>query len=533
MLLAKNSVDSKYERLYSLAGKKIGIPIFQRFYAWKPQQTKQLLIDLEATMDDPSKDLYLLDFIYYEEDGVYKLADGQQRAVTINNLIKAIKDYAYTHSVKIKDIDLFDISYDIQANDRKYKTHFGNSLPYISNDRNSAYPTAPFKKVYEELYRFVMEHKGRLNELISVIKNNIYIYLKKCKDAEDAFYIFQQINTGGKPLSKDDVIKTALDQYSKIYHIDFDTSKMKDVKQSVSSFYKFKNDDPNVNFDNIQIMTFIKDYITKDMRTFLEFTQTVKLLKSLDNNPLKYVIGYINRNTLLDVLGVLAIKNIDTMADRNYVEKLMLPLCMMSAVLTIKGGSPTTFRYLLNNVIEMIKNNENADSLRHFLLTEINNNQQNWVISFEEFKEALGNPAVTRNLKKGLMIIDAINRNTSTWINVASINLEHIYPQHPVDEWAMNAWPASVEEQKPLIDNIGNYLLLAESVNKKIQNEYITDKVNQYRIIIPKDSGLQTEINTVDFERFKNEKDKYIFERQEFIAKQIQTSAPFGPVLIK
>lgn len=531
MILAKNSVNSQYGKLYSLQGKKIGIPIFQRFYAWKPQQTKQLLIDLEAVMEDPIKDLYLLDFIYYEENGIYKLADGQQRAVTLNNLIKAIKDFAYMNDIEIDDIDLLDISYDITVNDRKYKAHFGAELPYDPK-QGCLMSAAPFKSVYNNLYNdFLRVHSNELNKLIKVLKNNIFVYFKQCKDAEDAFYIFQQINTGGKPLTKDDVIKTALDQYSKIYNIQFDTSHMKDVKQLVSSFYKFKTNDPNVNFDNIQIMTFIKDYVTKDAFAFNDFVQTSALLRSLENNPLKYVISYIQRTTLMDVLGILAIKHIDTNLNRDYLEKVMIPLCMMSIVLTIKGGSPTTFRYLLNDVIVKIKNDSSADEIRSMLFSKVAEDPTSWEIPFEDFKNALGNISVKRNLKKALLILDVMTRTTSFTFNVSTVNLEHIFPQNPCDEWAGQGWPVYNEEaRKELVDNIGNYMLLTESVNKRIQNDYLTRKVPEYKAIISRDGPLGFEI---DFEAFEQEKEQYIYRRQALIAEQIKNNIPFGRVLIK
>ena len=140
MIVSKETVDSKYVNLYSYQGKQIGIPIFQRFYDWKEAQIAQLKTDILDIIDDKSKEFYFLDFIYYEdENGKIMLADGQQRLVTINNLIKAIKDVATEKGLAIPEIDYFDISYDIFANNEKYKTHF------------EKYATAPFKKIYIDI----------------------------------------------------------------------------------------------------------------------------------------------------------------------------------------------------------------------------------------------------------------------------------------------------------------------------------------------------------------------------------------------
>ena len=88
MLIKQNTIETQYVKLYDWQNKQLAIPIFQRFYAWKEKEVVQLKEDLLAVINDKTSQLYLLDFIYYEEDSYYKIADGQQRIVTLNNLIK-------------------------------------------------------------------------------------------------------------------------------------------------------------------------------------------------------------------------------------------------------------------------------------------------------------------------------------------------------------------------------------------------------------------------------------------------------------
>ncbi len=521
MIITNNAIESSYIRVYDLQSKKIGIPIFQRFYAWKEKEIVQFKEDLLRIIDEPNSQLYFLDFIYYEEDGFIKLADGQQRIVTLNNLIKAIKQVVSEEGLTVEQIDLFDITYDVFANQQKYITHFTN------------YETAPFKKVYLNLLDFVRTNRNRIDDFIKIIKNNIFVYIKRCSDADDAFNIFQQINTGGKPLTKDEVIKTALDQYSLAYGIRFDTSKIKEVRQSIISFYKLKLDNFDKNFDNMEIITFLKNYITKDQNTFQDFVDTIALLNVIENSPIKYVINYINRNTLLDILNILAMKHININLNHGFLLKVMVPLCMMSITLTLNGGSPTTFRYLLNQVVDDIKNNKTPAEISNDLINTINSDPLTWQIKIDDFANKLGDITTSRGIKKALLILDVVCSNVSGTVNVSTINLEHIYPQNPDAEWAANGWPSHRELQKELIDNIGNYLLLCETVNKSIQNQYITHKIVKYNEIIARDMLLQTPINTVDFSRFENEQSNYIQERQNSIARSIQSNLPFGRVLIK
>ena len=129
--------------------------------------------------------------------------------------------------------------------------------------------------------------------------------------------------------------------------------------------------------------------------------------------------------------------------------------------------------------------------------------------------------------------MDVIARNTSSTINVGAINLEHIYPQKPDNQWCTENWPVNAEEQKALIENIGNYMLLNEEVNKRVKNKYIDHKISEYNRIIPLDLSLQTEMNTVDFARFKNERRNYIVERQKRIAELVYENFKLAPVIIQ
>ena len=523
MLIRSKQIENKYINLYKLNDRKIGIPIFQRFYAWKEAQTKQLLEDLLNSVNN-DKQLYLLDFIYYEDDKRIMLADGQQRIVTINLLIKVINNIIKENNLKIKPLKQFDITYDIVNNNEKYQKTFTND-----------YVVAPFKKVYLHLYSFVRKNIDKIEDIRNIIQNRIFIYLKKCSSVDEAFLVFQQINTGGKPLTKDEIIKTALDQYSIIYDTKIDTLKIKTIRQDLISYYKFIENNYNANFDNMAIMSFLNKYVTRDKESFVKFKESVDLLKKLDGNPITHIIRYINRPSLYDIVNVMAMKNIDLSVNKDYVNKVVIPLCLASITLTFNGGNPVNIKYLANDLIKKIKNGEDASKLELYIATYIDKNAQAFKMKLIDFTNALGGDSESnyQNIKKALLILDVMYKNTAGSLNVDSINLEHIYPQKPDTTWATKGWPTSHEEQQVMINNIGNYLLLNEEVNKKIKNKYIADKVSEYEKIIPNDLMLQTAINTVDFEEFEDRKFDYITERQTLIAKNIRQDLPFGQKLIE
>jgi len=520
MIINQQSVESQYINLYDLSKKDLFFPIFQRGFSWKPIQTEKILEDLVNNISQLNKQIYLLDFIWFEEDGKFKVADGQQRIMTIFILIKCINDFIDSELVTLPKLDNFRISYDEEINQEKF-IKFNNNI-FVS----------PYKKVYLHLREFVRNNKHQLNKIVSIIKSNIYIFLKKAENVDDAFEIFKQINTGGKPLSKDEIIKTIITQYSSKYSIPI-TSSLKDVRKLIISYHKYINDEKQSNFDSIGIMSFLNRSIVNNISSFRVFSNYLDTVSSINKQAIYHISSYINRSQIIDIIYILGIKGVKIDKNREYLDKILMPLCLLSIILTIKKVNPGgIILTLYSNIIEMIKGNETIEKIEKFILTFIDDNKQICKISMLDFSEGLGSIELSQNIKKAILIMDIVRSNTSGSLDVESINVEHIYPQSPVLSWATNGWPVNREEQKKIINNIGNMFLLNQKINKKIQNKYIDEKLVEYKKIIKKDIFIQTPMNTIDFPLFKNNKELYIEKRQQQIAESVQNDFHFGKVLI-
>lgn len=523
MILNKESVSNTYVNISSLKDRKLGIPIFQRKYDWNDKHVQKFLDEILEITDETEKELYLLDFIYYREQEKCMIADGQQRIITINLLIKAINDYILDKNLGIPKLKYFNIEYDIVEYNDVYQEIFSNKIK------------SPFKKMYFALKDWINNNGAKLSEIISVLENNIFIYIKECESADDAFNIFLQINTGGKPLTKNEVIATAINQYKKIYKVEYDEKKEKiDIRQAITSYYKFINQNLSKEFDNIEIITFLKENVVKNKVIFQDFIESLKLLSELKNNPLVYVFNYINRKTLTQILHILAFKKINVFQKRQYLDYIIFPLCLLSIVLSFSGGLPSILKGIMNTVIEKIKNNDTPQKISNDIAKYIEQNDVSCKIRFNEFVSALGsNGKKNHNIFKAIFLLDNILSNKSANIDVNLINLEHVYPQKPSADWtSKGGWPANSEEKEIYIYNIGNQFILNGSVNKEIQNKYITEKIDKYEEIFAKDIALKTPINQIDLHEFERDGKEYIIKRQKHIAEIIYDTFPLAKVLI-
>ena len=521
MIIKSSSVQSKYSNLYSLSTNEVYFPIFQRGFSWKPIQTEKIIEDILNNIQDKSKQLYLLDFIWFEEDGKFKLADGQQRLMTFYIIIKCINELIEKESLPISKIQNYNIFYEEDSNQIKFSKFESGSV------------VAPFKKVYLHIFDFVKHNKHQIQDIIDVITSNVFVFLKKADNVDDAFEIFKQINTGGKPLSKDEIIKTIISQYSSKYSIPI-TSSLKDIRKLIISYHKYVNGDKSNNFDSIGIMSFLNKQIVNSKKNFSVFSNYLQIVSTINKLSIYHIASYINRGQIIDIIYILGIKGIDLNIQRDYMTRILLPLCLMSIIMTTKKVNPGGIVLsLYSTIIEMIKNDNSIDEIENFILTFVDENKQICKTTLTEFNEAIGDPELSQNIKKALLIIDIVKSNTSGSLNVDSINLEHIYPKSPVTTWATNGWPVNRDEQKQIINNIGNMILLNQEINKKIQNKFIDDKIVEYNRIIPKDRFLQTSMNTFNFNKFKIEKDLYIKNRQSQISDSVKNDFYFGKVLIQ
>lgn len=524
MVINENGTNISYINVYDLHTKTVHLPIFQRGYSWKPEQAHKILENIENLLENGTKDrqIYLLDFIGFEENGDFKLADGQQRLITIALLTRCVIEYIKKQNL-IPIIEDYPVIYDDEVYEKIWKRFKDGQI------------SAPFKKVYLYFEDFVTLHGKDVRQIESILINNMFVYLKMAENADDAFDIFEQINTGGKPLSKDEIIRTITKQYSDKYSVDLNT-KNKELKEMLVSYHKFLeysggNGEKGA-FNSFAIMSFLNREVVKDKAAFLKFKKYIEATKSVESLDITCIARTLNRKQLMDMIYAYEATGTNLRVNRKPVNEVLMPLFLLCSVFTLKGVNPAgRIKDFLDGMVLNVINGLSTDAIAKKIAEFVSKNTDVSVVTLDEFTGLLKGRN-KQNILKALLLMDIVRSNTSGSFTPERINLEHIYPQKPDVFWSTKGYPVTEEEQEEIIYDIGNFLILNEAVNKKVKNKYISDKKVEYDRIIPNDKILQTTTNTVDFVRYENEGKSYIEERRKDIADFIRNNYPFGKTFI-
>ncbi|MEQ1530461.1 MAG: DUF262 domain-containing protein [Methylococcales bacterium] len=225
-----------------LKGSTFLIPRFQRAYSWEADHILQFWTDVTNNM---SEAYFIGSMVVYKVDrATLAVVDGQQRLTTITILLCAIRE-AFKN---LKRSDLADgLQAYIEQKDRDNNTVYvlktETSFPYLQEEVLKSEPAdAPFEigreeeaiqrayKIFQDQISTVVtdflnnkEHDKNANEVEAVdwiinLRDTIFdlnVILVTLDNEDDAYLIFETLNTRGKDLALSDLIRNHFTKFIK------------------------------------------------------------------------------------------------------------------------------------------------------------------------------------------------------------------------------------------------------------------------------------------------------------------------------
>lgn len=494
------------------SGMKFIIPKFQRDYSWNSEQWDDLWADIETMLNEGTD--HYMGYLVLQTSNTKStiIIDGQQRFTTITliilSAIKSIQKLANKGlevddnkkrietlmSTYVGNIDPISLEYDniliLNRNNNAYYKDYIVKLGDLKL-RNTSYTEKLMKKCFEW---FEQKINGKYStgreyaQFIETIVENLYFTIIKVNDEMNAFRVFETLNARGVQLSSADLLKNYLfslvdntsEHPERVNILEEKWTKLTtNVRaEKLPDFIRYYWNSKNKTVRSNDLFKVLRNNIKEDRSVFelindmLVYSDIYMALKNESDDL------WNERDKVQEYVSLLNIFNLKQpismlMAAYKYLSNEDFERVLCDAIVVsfrynvICGKNPNDIEKVFNDIAIKISNNNTYDKN---LLSKIYVNDNEFTVSFinKVFPENARNNKIIKYIlgkyerfKGGLREVSIVSELDT---------IEHIYPQHPNEEW-------NDDNLDSLIYRLGNMCLLEKKLNNNIGNKRYAEKV--------------------------------------------------------
>lgn len=199
----------KVKDIFNSKTGKYKIPIYQRNYAWKEPQIRQLIRDIYDYCGEKNKEKkYYIGTLVVRPDkeNTFEVIDGQQRLTTLSMLVAYLKKV----SNNTQESEKTELENTITFQCRQVSTNFLNKIWEDQSDDCDATDsiTAGYqilKKSFEDIVK-----KETVEDYLNYLRENVIVYRISVPEDTDLNHYFEIMNTRGEQLEKHEILKAEL-----------------------------------------------------------------------------------------------------------------------------------------------------------------------------------------------------------------------------------------------------------------------------------------------------------------------------------
>ena len=187
------------------------IPIYQRNYAWKEPQIRQLIRDIYDYCGEKNKKYYIGTLVVRpDKENTFEVIDGQQRLTTLSMLVAYLKK----EQDNTQESEKTELKNTITFQCRQVSTNSLNKIWKNSSDDYEA--TDPILAGYQILTRSFEDIIGKASgnvtneDYLKYLLENVIIYRIPVPEDTDLNHYFEIMNTRGEQLEKHEILKAKL-----------------------------------------------------------------------------------------------------------------------------------------------------------------------------------------------------------------------------------------------------------------------------------------------------------------------------------
>lgn len=518
------SSDADIETL--LGSKFFEIPRFQRPYSWEEENILDLWNDLVSTQ---ASEYFIGSMVVYRKDKLrYGVVDGQQRLTTLTILLCAIRN-------KFLEIGKRDLAEGIhqlverkdRSNHDQYVVDTETSFPYFQEhiQKFDSDPEVEVQIKSEErnLRNAHDKFVSLINKSIDSIKNdpakpddakdrevlqrlmllrdavfNLKVIFVVLDEEDDAYIIFETLNTRGKDLALSDLVKNHFAKHLRTKGV-VDSVKIKwgQLLETLSNSSEDLSIDTFIyhfwasRYESIPLKSLfpkIKKSITKQlaMQYLDDFISDSRIYRSLYESTYEWNSNETEAMRSLQALRLFKVVQPipATLAlVRSYRSNIIRYAKLRDALLAIEsfhfqftaitssrssGGISAMYSSFAQRLFSCANSQEASNEINSLV-----RKLRDRVPAFEEFKLGFNALVFTNSNSKQKNLIRYVLRRFSlhheykTPVDYDELTIEHVYPQSQINE----QWPEAI------VGSIGNLVLLDEKTNSKLGTKNFGAKI--------------------------------------------------------
>ncbi|PTS85785.1 DUF262 domain-containing protein [Pseudomonas sp. HMWF032] len=502
-----------------------GIPRFQRPYSWEKEHVLDFWNDIVVESDD---DYFIGSMVVYrQEKGYYGVVDGQQRLTTLTIMLSTLRNV-------MNDLEFKDLALGVHSliernnidNIPEYVLTTESSYPYMQEHIQKFGPPDLIITPLEEektLQNALKLTEELINSEIKVIKETpspdptserIYSRLKSIRDRlldlkvifieldneDDAYLIFETLNTRGKDLNCSDLIKNHLSKLLKAHNSNVDATKEKwshlrkvieesnadlDIDSFLHHFWLSK-------FDFItqkKLFKEIKKTVGKDeAKSFLEQliqdSETYRAIHEPEFRTWKkeesnIVLGIEALNlfrvklqtpTVLSVLREYFAGDLSKASAERMISAISRFHFIFTTITSQRSSGGVSQMYA--SYAKRLSKAEDTQA-KNLVINELKDKLRQRIPSYEEFSVNFSQVLYTKKLSKqkrlAQYILSTMHRHEHVGypVDYENMTIEHLYPENP----------KSIKKlEDKIVGKLGNLILIDQSLNEKLANKDFSSK---------------------------------------------------------
>lgn len=179
------------------------IPLYQRNFAWTYDEIEQLLNDVTDAFQEKRDNYYIGTLVVNEENGLFKIIDGQQRTTALNLIALALK-----HEFSFDRLKAVNLIFPARRKSNENIQKLFTKQKISEDDENEL--TRGYRHAKDALKKVLEERQLEPQPLFHYLFDNVIIFRSILPKDLDLNLYFERFNSRGEQLEAHEILKAQM-----------------------------------------------------------------------------------------------------------------------------------------------------------------------------------------------------------------------------------------------------------------------------------------------------------------------------------